>query len=162
MFGYLGRKYPGWSHRKFIVVGPCSIHDIKAAEEYSERLKIWINCCWLWGYTLKTKNNRGMERIINDPDMDDSFPHRKGLFIARSLLLKLAELVTTATALDPIIPQYIGELIAWSAIEPARLNHKLTAKWQVDFPCLWVLKRHWWQHKWLWMPCNQLKYLTIF
>lgn len=114
----------GQDHRKFIVVGPCSIHDIKAAEEYSERLKNLSErvkdklLLIMRVYFEKPRTTVGWKGLINDPDMDDSFRIEKGLFIARSLLLKLAKLgLPTATeALDPIIPQYIGELIAWSAI----------------------------------------------
>jgi len=67
---------------------------------------------------LKSQEQLWMERLINDPNMDDSFHIEKGLLIARSLLIKLATLGLPAAteALDPIIPQYT-ELIAWSAID---------------------------------------------
>ena len=111
-------------NRKFIVVGPCSIHDIKAAEEYAERLKTLSDrvkdklLLIMRVYFEKPRTTVGWKGLINDPDMDDSFHIEKGLLIARSLLIKLAELgLPTATeALDPIVPQYIGELISWSAI----------------------------------------------
>lgn len=114
----------GQDHRKFIVVGPCSIHDIKAAEEYSERLKNLSErvkdklLLIMRVYFEKPRTTVGWKGLINDPDMDDSFRIEKGLFIARSLLLKLAELGLPAgtEALDPIVPQYIDELITWSAI----------------------------------------------
>lgn len=114
----------GQDNRKFIVVGPCSIHDIKAAEEYSKRLKVLSErvkdklLLIMRVYFEKPRTTVGWKGLINDPDMDDSFHIEKGLLIARSLLLKLAELgLPTATeALDPIVPQYIDELIAWSAI----------------------------------------------
>jgi 3-deoxy-7-phosphoheptulonate synthase len=114
----------GQDRRKFIVVGPCSIHDIKAAEEYSERLKNLSErvkdklLLVMRVYFEKPRTTVGWKGLINDPDMDDSFHIEKGLLMARSLLLKIAELgLPTATeALDPIVPQYIGELIAWSAI----------------------------------------------
>ena len=114
----------GQDNRKFIVVGPCSIHDIKAAEEYSKRLKLLSErvkdklLLIMRVYFEKPRTTVGWKGLINDPDMDDSFHIEKGLLIARSLLLKLAELgLPTATeALDPIVPQYIDELIAWSAI----------------------------------------------
>lgn len=111
-------------NRKFIVVGPCSIHDIKAAEEYAERLKTLSDrvkdklLLIMRVYFEKPRTTVGWKGLINDPDMDDSFHIEKGLLIARKLLIKLAELgLPTATeALDPIVPQYIGELISWSAI----------------------------------------------
>ncbi len=110
--------------RKFIVVGPCSIHDLCAAEEYAGKLKSLSEqvkdklLLIMRVYFEKPRTTVGWKGLINDPDMDDSFQIEKGLLIARNLLIKLAELgLPTATeALDPIIPQYIGELITWSAI----------------------------------------------
>ncbi len=112
------------NNRKFIVVGPCSIHDVKAAEEYAERLKALAErvkdklLLIMRVYFEKPRTTVGWKGLINDPDMDDSFHIEKGLLIARNLLIKIAELgLPTATeALDPIVPQYIGELITWSAI----------------------------------------------
>lgn len=110
--------------RKFIVVGPCSIHDPEAAIEYAEKLKLLAHkvhdklLLIMRVYFEKPRTTIGWKGLINDPDMDDSFKVEKGILIARSLLLKLAELgLPTATeALDPIIPQYISELVSWSAI----------------------------------------------
>ena len=110
--------------RKFIVVGPCSIHDPKAAIEYAEKLKVIADkvhdklLLIMRVYFEKPRTTVGWKGLINDPDMDDSFHVERGILIARSLLLKLAELgLPTATeALDPIIPQYISELVCWSAI----------------------------------------------
>lgn len=110
--------------RKFIVVGPCSIHDINAAVEYAEKLKVLAETVKdkllliMRVYFEKPRTTVGWKGLINDPDMDDSFHVERGILIARSLLLKLAELgLPTATeALDPIIPQYISELVSWSAI----------------------------------------------
>ncbi|NDJ20110.1 3-deoxy-7-phosphoheptulonate synthase [Nostoc sp. B(2019)] len=110
--------------RKFIVVGPCSIHDPKAAIEYSERLKSLAEkvndklLLIMRVYFEKPRTTVGWKGLINDPDMDDSFHVENGLLIARSLLLKITELGLPAgtEALDPIIPQYISELITWSAI----------------------------------------------
>jgi len=110
--------------RKFIVVGPCSIHDPKAAIAYSEKLKslaerVQDNLLLIMRvYFEKPRTTVGWKGLINDPDMDDSFHVENGLLIARSLLLKITELGLPAgtEALDPIIPQYISELITWSAI----------------------------------------------
>lgn len=114
----------GQDDRKFLVVGPCSIHDVQAAEEYARKLKKLSErvkdklLLIMRVYFEKPRTTVGWKGLINDPDMDDSFHIEKGLLIARSLLIKIAELgLPTATeALDPIIPQYIGELISWSAI----------------------------------------------
>ncbi|WP_414564924.1 MULTISPECIES: 3-deoxy-7-phosphoheptulonate synthase [unclassified Anabaena] len=111
-------------HRKFVVVGPCSIHDTQAAIEYSQKLKDLSErvkdklLLIMRVYFEKPRTTVGWKGLINDPDMDDSFHVEKGLLTARSLLLKIAELdlPTGTEALDPIIPQYISELITWSAI----------------------------------------------
>ena len=110
--------------RKFIVVGPCSIHDPKAAIEYGENLlglaeKVQDKLLLIMRvYFEKPRTTVGWKGLINDPKMDDSFHVEEGISIARNLLLKLTELgLPTATeALDPIIPQYISELVSWSAI----------------------------------------------
>ncbi|ALF54370.1 phospho-2-dehydro-3-deoxyheptonate aldolase [Nostoc piscinale CENA21] len=110
--------------RKFIVVGPCSIHDTKAAIEYAEKLQVLAEkvkdklLLIMRVYFEKPRTTVGWKGLINDPDMDDSFHVEKGLLTARSLLLKITELELPAgtEALDPIIPQYISELITWSAI----------------------------------------------
>ncbi|MCU0515997.1 MAG: 3-deoxy-7-phosphoheptulonate synthase [Oscillatoria sp. Prado101] len=114
----------GKDSRKFIVVGPCSIHDITAAEEYAAKLKELAYrvrdkfLLIMRVYFEKPRTTVGWKGLINDPDMDDSFHIEKGLEMARSMLLKLAEMGLPAAteALDPIVPQYIGELISWSAI----------------------------------------------
>ncbi|MEO1375600.1 MAG: 3-deoxy-7-phosphoheptulonate synthase [Cyanobacteria bacterium J06635_10] len=110
--------------RKFIVIGPCSIHNTKLALEYSQRLKKLQEqvgdklLLIMRVYFEKPRTTVGWKGLINDPDMDDSFHIEKGILTARELLLKINELGLPAgtEALDPIIPQYIGELIAWSAI----------------------------------------------
>jgi 3-deoxy-7-phosphoheptulonate synthase len=110
--------------RTFIVVGPCSIHDITAAEDYAAKLKELADkvrdkfLLIMRVYFEKPRTTVGWKGLINDPDMDDSFNIEKGLLMARSLLLKIAEMGLPAAteALDPIVPQYIGELISWSAI----------------------------------------------
>ncbi len=110
--------------RKFIVVGPCSIHDTSSAIAYSEKLKTLAEkvqdklLLVMRVYFEKPRTTVGWKGLINDPDMDDSFHVEKGLLIARKLLLQITELGLPAgtEALDPIIPQYISELISWSAI----------------------------------------------
>jgi 3-deoxy-7-phosphoheptulonate synthase len=114
----------GKDHRLFIVIGPCSIHDIKAAHEYAERLKALAaelsDTLYLVMrvYFEKPRTTVGWKGLINDPYLDDSFKIPDGLHIGRQLLLDLAEkgLPTATEALDPISPQYLQDLISWSAI----------------------------------------------
>lgn len=111
-------------HRLFVVVGPCSIHDIEAAKEYAGRLKRLADelddtlCLVMRVYFEKPRTTVGWKGLINDPFMDDSFHIEKGLYLARELLLHIAELGLPAAteALDPIMPQYLGDLITWTAI----------------------------------------------
>ena len=110
--------------RKFIVIGPCSIHNTDLALEYSQRLKNLSDrvkdkiLLVMRVYFEKPRTTVGWKGLINDPEMDDSFQIEKGILLARKLLLQIAELGLPAgtEALDPIVPQYISELIAWSAI----------------------------------------------
>ncbi|MDR6235935.1 3-deoxy-7-phosphoheptulonate synthase [Pseudomonas oryzihabitans] len=114
----------GKDHRLFVVIGPCSIHDIKAAHEYAERLKSLAaqvsDTLYLVMrvYFEKPRTTVGWKGLINDPYLDDSFKIQDGLHIGRQLLLDLAEkgLPTATEALDPISPQYLQDLISWSAI----------------------------------------------
>lgn len=110
--------------RLFVVVGPCSVHDVAAAMDYARRLKPLADVLSdtlvlvMRVYFEKPRTTVGWKGLINDPDMDDSFHIEKGIGVARKLLLDLAELgLPTATeALDPIMPQYLGDLITWNAI----------------------------------------------
>jgi 3-deoxy-7-phosphoheptulonate synthase len=114
----------GRDPRLFVVVGPCSIHDPDAAMEYARRLKPLaeelqdVLALVMRVYFEKPRTTVGWKGLVNDPDMDDSFHIEKGIRQARKLLLDLGELgLGTATeALDPIMPQYFGDLIAWTAI----------------------------------------------
>ena len=110
--------------RLFVVVGPCSIHDVTAAREYAGRLKALaaqVQSTMLLimrVYFEKPRTTVGWKGLINDPDMDDSFHIEKGILTARELLLHIAGLGLPAgtEALDPIMPQYLSELITWTAI----------------------------------------------
>ncbi|TDQ36189.1 3-deoxy-7-phosphoheptulonate synthase [Thiopseudomonas denitrificans] len=114
----------GKDHRLFIVIGPCSIHDLKAAHEYADRLKALADelsdtlYIIMRVYFEKPRTTVGWKGLINDPYLDDSFRIEDGLHIGRQLLLDLAEkgLPTATEALDPITPQYMQDLISWSAI----------------------------------------------
>ncbi|WP_271274467.1 3-deoxy-7-phosphoheptulonate synthase [Aliamphritea hakodatensis] len=114
----------GEDKRLFVVVGPCSIHDTKAAIEYGQRLKELAakveDTLYLVMrvYFEKPRTTVGWKGLINDPHMNDSFQIEEGLHIGRDLLLQLAEagLPLATEALDPISPQYLQDLISWSAI----------------------------------------------
>ena len=110
--------------RLMLVVGPCSIHDPIAALDYAKRLrdlsrkvddKIFII---MRVYFEKPRTTTGWKGLINDPYLNDSFNISDGLEISRQLLLQILDLdVPTATeALDPISPQYLHDLISWSAV----------------------------------------------
>jgi 3-deoxy-7-phosphoheptulonate synthase len=111
-------------HRIFVVIGPCSIHDVAAAKDYAQRLKklaeevsdsIYVV---MRVYFEKPRTTVGWKGLINDPYLDDSFKIEEGLHIGRQLLLDIAEIGLPAAteALDPISPQYLHDLISWSAI----------------------------------------------
>ncbi|WP_428717738.1 3-deoxy-7-phosphoheptulonate synthase [Undibacterium curvum] len=116
----LDRKDP----RLFVVVGPCSIHDPVAGLDYARRLKALqeelsdVMLLVMRVYFEKPRTTTGWKGYINDPYMDDSFRVDEGMEKARRFLLDVCELgLPTATeALDPISPQYLGDLIAWTAI----------------------------------------------
>jgi 3-deoxy-7-phosphoheptulonate synthase len=114
----------GQDKRKIAIVGPCSIHDIKSAKEYALKLKklhdelsneIFIV---MRVYFEKPRTTVGWKGLINDPHLNNSFDVEQGLTTARELLLWLAHLgLPVATEmLDPISPQYLSELITWTAI----------------------------------------------
>jgi 3-deoxy-7-phosphoheptulonate synthase len=110
--------------RLFVVVGPCSIHDVAAARDYAARLKDLAQrvsstlFLIMRVYFEKPRTTVGWKGLINDPDLDDSFHIEKGILLARELLLFVAEMGLPAgtEALDPIMPQYLSELITWTAI----------------------------------------------
>jgi len=111
-------------HRLFVVVGPCSIHDTDAAMYYARRLKALADelddtlYIVMRVYFEKPRTTVGWKGLINDPHLDDSFKIEEGLHIGRKLLLDILELglPTSTEALDPISPQYLQDLISWSAI----------------------------------------------
>ena len=110
--------------RLFVVVGPCSIHDPVAGLDYARRLKALQDevkdslFLVMRVYFEKPRTTTGWKGYINDPDMDDSFHVDRGMEQAREFLLNVCELglPTGTEALDPISPQYLGDLISWTAI----------------------------------------------
>ncbi len=110
--------------RLIVIVGPCSIHDIKAAKEYALKLQslqkeveksIYII---MRVYFEKPRTTVGWKGLISDPDMDNSLDVEKGLRQGRELLVWLAEegIPTGTEALNPITPQFLADLISWCAI----------------------------------------------
>ena len=114
----------GRDDRLLVIVGPCSIHDPKAAHEYatklaklskelSDRLLIVMRV-----YFEKPRTTVGWKGLINDPDLDGQFNIRKGMWLARKVLTDVLSLGLPAATewLDPITPQYLCDLISWGAI----------------------------------------------
>ena len=110
--------------RLLVVVGPCSIHDpaaaldyakrlVSTAEHYRENLLIVMRV-----YFEKPRTTVGWKGLINDPHLDNSYDINEGLRIARRLLLDITKQGITAGTeyLDPITPQYVGDLVSWGAI----------------------------------------------
>ena len=110
--------------RIIVVVGPCSIHDPIAAMDYAARLKVLADelgdtlYIVMRVYFEKPRTTVGWKGLVNDPHLDDSFNIEEGLHIARKLLLDILELglPTSTEALDPISPQYLQDLVTWTAI----------------------------------------------
>jgi 3-deoxy-7-phosphoheptulonate synthase len=120
----IGNVLDGLDPRLVVIVGPCSIHDAKAALEYAERLLVLATryeddlIVVMRTYFEKPRTSVGWKGLINDPDLDESYHINKGLRIARKLLLDVNDLgVPTASEfLDTQIPQHIADLTSWVAI----------------------------------------------
>ena len=110
--------------RLLVIVGPCSVHDVKAAHEYAaaiaeehrrhrDQLEVVMRV-----YFEKPRTTVGWKGLINDPHLDGSYDINTGLRLARGLLLHLADMGLPAATelLDPVVPQYIADLISWTAI----------------------------------------------
>ncbi|WP_328587414.1 3-deoxy-7-phosphoheptulonate synthase [Facilibium subflavum] len=118
------RSLHGQDDRLVVVVGPCSVHDVKAAKEYAELLyqaaKQYSDqlIIVMRVYFEKPRTTVGWKGLINDPDLDNSFKINKGLRMARQLLLDISDMgLPCATEfLDVVSPQYISDLISWGAI----------------------------------------------
>ena len=110
--------------RLLVAVGPCSIHDPKGALEYAARLSVLSRALSdrmfvvMRVYFEKPRTTIGWKGLVNDPHMNGSCEIEDGLRIARKLLLEINELGLPAGTefLDPIVPQYIDDLITWAAI----------------------------------------------
>jgi 3-deoxy-7-phosphoheptulonate synthase len=120
----LTRILRGEDDRLVAVVGPCSIHDIAAAEDYARRLKPLADelagelCVVMRVYFEKPRTTVGWKGLINDPHLDGTFAINEGLRLGRRLLRDLAELGLPAGCefLDTISPQFFADLVSWGAI----------------------------------------------
>ncbi len=110
--------------RLMAVVGPCSIHDPGAAIDYAEKLSEQAHkyrdtiLIVMRVYFEKPRTIVGWKGLINDPNLNNTYDINHGLATARRLLLNINELGITAGTeyLDPITPQYVGDLVSWGAI----------------------------------------------
>jgi 3-deoxy-7-phosphoheptulonate synthase len=114
----------GRDPRMLVVIGPCSIHDTGAAMEYAERLNGLRRevedklCLVMRVYFEKPRTTVGWKGLIYDPHLDDSYDIEEGLRLARRLLLDINAMGLPAATemLDPITPQYLADLVSWTAI----------------------------------------------
>jgi 3-deoxy-7-phosphoheptulonate synthase len=114
----------GSDRRLVVVVGPCSIHDVDAAEEYGRRLREVAErlrddlVIVMRVYFEKPRTTVGWKGLINDPGLDGSFKINDGLTLARGLLVKLTEMRVPCGCefLDVITPQYVADCVTWGAI----------------------------------------------
>ena len=114
----------GEDQRLLVIVGPCSVHDVEAARDYARQLAPLREAyrdeleVVMRVYFEKPRTTIGWKGLINDPHLDGSYDINTGLRRARQLLLDLAcEGMPAATELlDPVVPQYIADLISWTAI----------------------------------------------
>src|SRR5206468_3515552 len=118
------RLLRGEDARLLVVVGPCSIHDVRAAREYAERLRGVADrlgeelLIVQRVYFERPRTTVGWKGLINDPRLDDSFKINEGLRVARRILTEITDLELPAGTeyLDMITPQYVADLISWGAI----------------------------------------------
>jgi 3-deoxy-7-phosphoheptulonate synthase len=118
------RVLHGADDRLVVIMGPCSIHDVKAAKEYATRLAQARHelerelLLVMRVYFEKPRTTVGWKGLINDPRLDGSFSINEGLRIARQLLLDVNDsgVPVGCEFLDMITPQYIGDLVSWGAI----------------------------------------------
>lgn len=114
----------GKDKRILVVVGPCSIHDIRVAKEYAQKLKALADrlsdslLIAMRVYFEKPRTTVGWQGLISDPDLDDTYCIEKGLKLSRELLSYIAEigLPTAGEALDIVTPPFIQDLFSWTAI----------------------------------------------
>lgn len=136
----------GRDDRLLVIVGPCSIHDPKAAHEYAEKLAAVKReledrlVIVMRVYFEKPRTTIGWKGLINDPDLDGRFNIRKGMWLARKVLTDVLSLGLPAATewLDPITPQYICDAISWGAIGARNTNPNVHRELPVACPCRWA------------------------
>ena len=114
----------GEDERFAVIVGPCSIHDQSGALDYAERLKPLADrlsdriMVVMRVYFEKPRTTVGWKGLIYDPNLNDTYQIEDGLHRARQLLMEIAEtgLCSATEFLDPIVPQYVADLVTWAAI----------------------------------------------
>ncbi len=129
--------------RVLVIVGPCSIHDTEGALDYARRLNQLrvefadVFCVLMRVYFEKPRTTIGWKGLVNDPHLDGTYDIATGLSRARALLLAITELgLPTATEfLDPIVPQYLADLVSWPPSARVPPNPKRIAKWPAASPC---------------------------
>ena len=120
----LGAVLNGEDERFAVIVGPCSIHDNRGALDYAARLKPLADqlserlLVVMRVYFEKPRTTVGWKGLIYDPNLNDTYQIEDGLHRARQLLLEVAEtgLYSATEFLDPIVPQYLSDLVTWAAI----------------------------------------------
>ena len=114
----------GKSQKFLMIVGPCSLHDTGSAIEYAERLRQLSDqvkdhiLLVMRAYFEKPRTTVGWKGLIYDPDLNKTYNIEKGIFIARKLMLRIVDigLPVATEMLDPIIAQYIADIVSWAAI----------------------------------------------
>ncbi len=161
----------GQDSRLMAIVGPCSIHDEKAALEYAQRLsglakelheQIFII---MRVYFEKPRTTVGWKGLINDPDLDRTHRISKGLGIARQLFCSVTdlELPIASEMLDPITPQYLSDTISWGAIGARTTESQPTVKCRVASLFRSVSRtERMGAFRLPWMPCQQPVVLIVF
>lgn len=112
------------SNKLLVVVGPCSIHDPKAAQEYAEKLKVEIEkyretlCIIMRTYVEKSRTLFGWKGFIQDPDLNNQHNMTKGLMMSRSLLISINDsgVPCAAEILNPLTAFYYFDLLSWAGI----------------------------------------------
>ena len=114
----------GRDRRRMVITGPCSLHDEEATLEYARRLhRLQTDISGqvlivMRTYFEKPRTTLGWKGMLYDPHLDGSYDIETGLRLSRKLLLEIATLGLPAATefLDPIVPQYLADLVAWAAI----------------------------------------------
>ena len=153
----------GRDRRFLVVVGPCSIHDLAAARDYLARLAPLARryadrlLVLMRVYFEKPRTTVGWKGFINDPHLDDSFDIAAGLALARGFLLELAAVGMPAAteALDPIVPQYLGDLVSWYAIGARTTESQTHREMASGLSALRLQERHGWRDRVALQACRR-------